>query len=206
MWPEFKDLYKAYKECRMGKPASAEQTQFETRLGENLLLLLKEIQLKTYPPSQAKCFIVPRPKPREIFAAHFRDRIVHHLIVSKLTPLWESRFSDASFACRKGRGTHGAIQRLLSEIKRVSRQGELKLHVLKLDIASFFATIHRGILCGLLQEENQEPLLSFLIRNSFGHDSRDSFIFRGKKTFQASSRLRNRGFLKKAIRAYPLET
>lgn len=181
MWPDFKDLLKAYKECRMGKPASAEQTQFETRLGENLLLLLKEIQLKTYLPSQAKCFIVPRPKPREIFAAHFRDRIVHHLIVSKLTPFWESRFSDASFACRKDRGTHGALQRLLSEIKRVSRQGEVKLHVLKLDIASFFATIHRGILCGLLQEENQNPLLSFLIRNSFGHDSRDSFIFQGKK-------------------------
>ena len=111
-WPTFKDVLKAYKECRVGKPASIHQSRFEAKLGENLWRLHKDIHSKSYKPSRATAFVVTHPKPREIFASHFRDRIVHHLIVSKLQPIWEPKFSPFSFACRKGRGTHGALLEL----------------------------------------------------------------------------------------------
>lgn len=178
MWPEFSDLLRAYRECRIGKPASSQQTQFEWSLGKNLLELVTEIHQETYTPSSSTCFIVERPCPREIFAAHFRDRIVHHLIVSKLTPFWELKFSSASFACRKKRGTHGAIRALEREIKRISRSGSKKVAVLKLDIASFFATINRDLLCKILLERNGERLVRFLIPKTFGHDARTDFIFK----------------------------
>src|ERR1035438_10559703 len=93
-WPTFEDVLRAYKACRFGKSASIHQTAFEMRLGKNITDLHSEIQSGKYQPSPAICFVVERPKPREIFAAHFRDRIVHHLVVSKLTEYWEPRSEE----------------------------------------------------------------------------------------------------------------
>ena len=46
-----------------------------------------------------------------ISAAPFRDRIVHHAIVNVLEPIYERRFIPDSYACRRGKGTHRAIDR-----------------------------------------------------------------------------------------------
>jgi hypothetical protein len=65
-WPTFHDLVVANKSCRLHKPASRSQVQFETRLGENLSVLLKEIHSGRYRPSPAKCFIVTHPRLGEL--------------------------------------------------------------------------------------------------------------------------------------------
>ena len=54
-----------------------------------------------------------RPKIREVFAADFRDRIVHHLLIRRLEPLFESAFIDDSYNCRKGKGTDYGVKRAL---------------------------------------------------------------------------------------------
>ena len=48
----------------------------------NLLALQQALRTHTYRPGRAICFVTDGPKPREVFAADFRDRVVHHLLVS----------------------------------------------------------------------------------------------------------------------------
>jgi hypothetical protein len=64
---------------------------------------------------------VSKPKLREVFAADFRDRVVHHVLMDFLEKIWEPVFIHDSYACRKGKGVHAAVERLQSFTRRVSR-------------------------------------------------------------------------------------
>ena len=147
-------------------------------MGENLLKLYQEIITETYRPSRSIRFIVRHPKPREIFAAHFRDRIVHHLLVSRLTSTWERKFSPFSFACRTGRGTHGAVKEIQKQVRRISQGGQKTVYALQLDLASFFVTISRSLLCGILSRHTNDKAVKYLIQASVGHDARIDHFFK----------------------------
>jgi len=174
LWPSFSDILKAYQACRVGKPASLQQTRFEVRLSQNILNLHHDLHARKYLPSKVSCFIVTHPKPREIFAADFRDRVVHHLIVSRLDPIWERKFSHNSFACRKGKGTHGALKCLQSQVKRISQGGTVPVYALQLDLAAFFVSIHRPTLTKLfLKHLNPRvDMLRYIIETYMNHDPR----------------------------------
>ena len=144
----YKNLYRAYLDCRKHKRKTANALKFEYNLEENLLKLLNELRNRTYAPGRSIRFIVIRPKPREIFAADFRDRVVHHLLVSELLPFAERRFIHDSYACRPGKGTHRAVGRLREFIKSVGNKNE-KLHYLQLDIKTFFPSIDQNVLYDL---------------------------------------------------------
>jgi hypothetical protein len=53
----------------------------------NLLQLQEELRAHHYRPGPSICFITDGPKPREVFAADFRDRVVHHLLVAQQEPV-----------------------------------------------------------------------------------------------------------------------
>jgi len=172
-WPRFHDLYKAYKAARVGKPASSHQIRFQSMEAIELVSLYNDIHSRCYQPSRSICFVVTHPKPREIWASHFRDRIVHHLIVSQLEPTWERRFSARSFACRKRMGSHKAVGELCSQIRKVSRGGRRTAWVLQLDVASFFVSINRQkILDFLLPSIIENSNLRNLVDVTFRHDPR----------------------------------
>lgn len=171
-WPTFHDLLVAYKSCRLKKRISVSQARFETRLSENLAALHHEVHADRYKPAPAKCFIVTHPKPREIFASDFRDRVVHHLVVGQLEPVWERKFIHASFACRVGRGSHGAIKHMQQVVRSLSRGGVHPVWALQLDLEKFFVSINRQILCGLLLQHAHHPRLRALIQAIYRHDAR----------------------------------
>jgi len=69
--------------------------------------------------------------------------VVHHALTRVIEPIFERRFSDASFACRVGKGTHAAVDR--------ARQGARRFaYVLKCDVRKYLASIDHGILKDLL--------------------------------------------------------
>lgn len=171
-WRSFESLVKAYRSCRFRKSASLHQIGFETKLGKELLGLHEEIITGQYRPKPAVCFYISRPKPREIFASHFRDRIVHHLIISRIEPLWERRFSYSSFACRKGKGTHGALKYFQKLVRSLSQGGEKKVWALHVDLKSFFVTIDRNILVELLTKDISDPGFKNLVKNLYLTDLR----------------------------------
>lgn len=120
----FENLYRAYLECRKRKTRTLNHLAFAENLEENLLDLEKKLQDRTYRPGRSIAFVVQRPKIREIFAADFRDRVVHHLLYNYLSPIFEKVFIYDSWACRKGKGTHRAMKRLQYFTNQIERERE----------------------------------------------------------------------------------
>jgi hypothetical protein len=140
------NLYHAYRQCRRRKRNTTNALAFEANLEENLLDLHDALNKGLYTPGPSMAFLVEKPKRREIFAADFRDRVVHHILVGHLEPRWERRFIHDSYACRKGKGTHSAVERLRSFMGRVTCNGVRRAWYLQLDVRGYFVTIDRMIL------------------------------------------------------------
>lgn len=117
--------------------------KFEENLAENLNLLCDELLSRTYIALPSKCFIVSYPKKREIFAAMFRDRIVHHLYFNYTHHLYERTFIADSYSCIKGRGTHYGIERLQQHIRQASLNWQEECYAMSLDIRGYFMHIDR---------------------------------------------------------------
>jgi len=146
------DLFEAYAACRRHKRRTASAMAFELNYEENLVELCREINSGQYMPGQSVAFIVDRPVKREIFAAQFRDRVVHHLLINKLNALFERSFIYDSYSCREGKGTHLGIRRLGHSIRSCSGNYSRECWVLKLDIRGFFMSISRRRLYDMLEE------------------------------------------------------
>lgn len=99
------DLFHAYYDCRKHKRNTKQALAFEMHFEENIFKLYEEIQEKNYEISPSSIFIIEKPVKREICAADFRDRVVHHYIAQKLSPFFETYFIYDSYACRTGKGT-----------------------------------------------------------------------------------------------------
>ena len=136
------ELLEAYYSCRRNKRNTMNALAFEVDYESELLALRDEINSGSYVPGRSVAFVVDKPVKREIFAANFRDRVVHHLIINKLNPLFEREFIYDSYACRVGKGTLFGINRLDTFIRRCSQNYSRDCYVLKLDIRGFFMHIN----------------------------------------------------------------
>jgi hypothetical protein len=145
-------LYTAYLDCRRGKRKTINALRFEWSLERSLSLLLSELRLKKYKPGRSICFAVKEPTPREIFAATFRDRIVHHLLVREINDLGEKAFIFNAFSCRRDKGTHKAVEMLKGAVRRLSKNNTKKIYYAQLDISGFFMSIDHDILYRLVEK------------------------------------------------------
>ena len=146
------DLYRAYKDARRHKRGKRYQLEFEYDLETNLIALRDELYERRYSPRPSTCFIIHDPKMREVFAAAFRDRIVHHLFYNYTYRIFERTFIHDSYSCLKGRGTHFGIARLRHHILNERRNHSRECHVLKIDIRGYFMHIDRSRLLALCRE------------------------------------------------------
>jgi retron-type reverse transcriptase len=177
----FEALYKSYLACRRGKRSTFNALRFEQDLEKKLLELETELKNKTYKPRRSVCFTVTKPKPREIFAADFRDRIVHHVLVSNLEPVFEKKFIFDSWACRKGKGTHAAIKRLQSFMRKATLGGARRAYYLQLDVSNFFMTIDKRVLFDIISRSISDPDLLWLAETLIFHDPAENYIQRSPK-------------------------
>jgi len=182
------DLFEAYADCRINKRNTMNALAFELDYEQNLVTLWEEINLRTYSPGRSIAFIVDKPVKREIFAADFTDRIVHHLVINKLNPLFEKIFIYDSYACRKNKGTHFGIQRIARFIRQCTRNYTQDAYVLKLDIQGFFMAINRRILWEKLrpfieqkyQHQDQELIL-FLCHQILANNPTKNCFIKGSR-------------------------
>lgn len=136
-------LYFAYLEARKNKRSTTDEHRFELNAMENIVILRDDILNRRYKPTRGIAFITHDPVTREIFAAPFRDRIVHHFLFNMVAEWWDKRFIYDSYSCRKEKGTLFAIKRLQHHINSVSRNGTRKAYVIKLDIQGYFMSLPR---------------------------------------------------------------
>lgn len=130
------------------------------------------MQNHTYQPCQSICFAISDPKLREVWAADFRDRVVHHLLVGHLEPTWERMFVFHSYACRKRKGAHKAINYLKKIITP-------NLFFLQVDIQSFFVSIDKGVLFSLIKKHVKNPEILWLAEKIIFHDPTKDCVARG---------------------------
>ena len=76
----FSSLYRHYYACHKNKRGKINALKFELDAENQLYQLSLKLQNKSYNPSPASCFVLDKPKLREIIAADFRDRIVHYVV------------------------------------------------------------------------------------------------------------------------------
>lgn len=136
------DLFKAYYEARKHKRNTRNQLRFEMNLEENLVNLRDELYDRTYKVGRSTCFIIEDPVKREIFAADFRDRVVHHLVYNYIMPIFERTFIADSYSCRKGKGTLYGVKRLEHHIRSCSKNYTTTVYALKMDIQGYFMNIN----------------------------------------------------------------
>ncbi|HAT7072804.1 TPA: hypothetical protein JAN90_08535 [Legionella pneumophila] len=139
-------LFQAYFDCRKNKRNTMNALRFEVDYEGNLAAIREELNSSTWHPGRSIAFVIDKPVKREIFAADFRDRVVHHWLINQLNPLFEKAFIFDSYASRKGRGAHLGIARAAQFIRKCSLNYQRDCYVLKLDIMSFFIRINRRIL------------------------------------------------------------
>ena len=149
---ELEALFTAYFECRKNKRNTTNALTFEVDYENNLVQLCEEINSGTYKIGRSIAFIVDKPVKREIFAADFKDRVVHHLIIGKLNHLFEKQFIYDSYSCRVGKGTHFGIGRIDKFIRQCSLNYTKNCYILKLDLQGFFMSINKTILFAKLEK------------------------------------------------------
>jgi len=176
----FAALWRHYRRCRRHKRSSANALAFELDAEANLLTLQNELHLRTFQPGRSVCFITEGPKPREVFAADFRDRIVHHVLVAHQERIFEPMFIHDSYACRVGKGTLAASDRLTTCLRQAAANGKRPAWSLKLDVASFFPSIHKPTLYAIIARHIADPTLLWLTRTLLFHDPTQNYHFRSR--------------------------
>ena len=96
----YEELYKAYIDCKRHKSKTINAIEFYKNEEENLLKLYVDLNNGSYKIGKSIAFVIEYPKVREVFAADFRDRIVHHLIMQNIMKYFESSFIRETYSCR----------------------------------------------------------------------------------------------------------
>lgn len=144
------DMLQAYYDCRKRKRRTASAVVYEMDYEARLIELRNRINARAYAPGKSICFVVTRPRYREVFAASFEDRIVHHYIGLRLEPLFERAFNPRTFNCRKGKGQLYGIRMLEDDIRTCSGNYTRDCWVMKLDLQGFFMSIDKAQLADMI--------------------------------------------------------
>ncbi len=181
------DFYLAYEDCRKKKRNTSNAVAFELDYERNLQELYEEVNSGLYEPRRSVAFIIRRPVQREVFAADFRDRVIHHLIIQKLDQKLDSTFINDSYSCRIGKGTQYAIARVNGFIRSCSKNYTRDCYVLKLDISGFFMHINRRLLYERLEEFIEcnyagldKDVLKYLVKKTVMLNPADNCIIKGQ--------------------------
>lgn len=148
-------LYQAFHDAKRGKRAARACFMFERRLAGQIEDLHRSLMDGSYRPKAYNKFMVYEPKPREISAPAFRDRVVQHAIYNQIRALFDRTFIDQSYACRRGKGTHAAADYVQRALQQVSPDS----YILQLDIRRYYYRLDRAILQRLIERKLKDRRL-----------------------------------------------
>jgi len=153
----FENILVASRAARRGKRFRESVLAFEHNVEREVLRLQDELLTKRWAPGPYREFYIHEPKKRKISAAPYRDRVVHHALVRVIEPIFERDFIAHSYACRRGKGTHRAIDRFEALLRSSP-------WCLKMDVEKFFASIDHKVLLGLVERKISCPDTLWLVR------------------------------------------
>ena len=152
----WENLLQSFRKAGKKKRRRPDVAAFEYRLEENLLDLQSQLRDKTYLPGRYRSFHIFDPKERFISAAPFRDRVVHHALCRTVNPVFEKSFISDSYANRKDKGTHRALDRCQQLCRKFK-------YVLPCDLEQYFPSIDHKILLETLGKRIRDPDVMWLV-------------------------------------------
>jgi retron-type reverse transcriptase len=161
----FDTLYRAFVAASVGKRDRPEVRGFEYHLETRLWQMREELEMGTYRWGAYRRFVICDPKRREIRAAPFRDRVMHHALFDVLDPIVRRRLITDTYACIPGRGTHRAVTRY----RQFARARRGRGYVLQCDVKSYFASVDHEVLMGALAGCVADARLLALLQSLIEH-------------------------------------
>lgn len=159
----FEWMLHANRNARKRKRYRGDVLRFTEKLERNVLELQKEMRDGTYRTGKYRRIWVSIPKRRLVMALPYRDRIVQWCIYLLLNPYFDRRFIEDSYACRIGKGSHKAVQRLQYWLRKTDRKQGPGWYYLKLDISKYFYRVNHDVLMEILGRHIKDERLMNLI-------------------------------------------
>lgn len=196
------ELLQAYQDAAQHKRRKGTTVCFSMQIMEEIDQLAQEIIQHTYTPKPSICFTVTEPAVREVIAADFRDRVVHHYLYNYLAPHVDRLLIEDCYSCRAGKGTDYAVRRLQHHIRSVSHNYTVEAYCLQMDIRSYFVSIDKQRLLeqvrqtlahiGSLRNKSNKkknrydserafPYIAYLLEQNILHDPMQQVIMVGDK-------------------------
>jgi retron-type reverse transcriptase len=180
---DFENLYQAACMAIKNKKYKPAALRFFERLEENLIELQNELIWKTYRPGEYHEFKVRDPKPRNISALPFRDRVVQIALCSIIEPLFDTRFIYDTYACRKGKGAIDAANRVSYFMGKPDAT-----RFLKLDCSKYFQSINIDRLEDIIKKRyTDDQDVMWLIDTILRHGYNDNGIRIGNRFSQLAA-------------------
>jgi len=150
------NLYRSAYMASKGRRYRDTTADFNFCLEEEIGRLHNELSTKSYRHGEYRLFTIYDPKERSIAAAPFRDRVVHHAVHDVIEPVIDKTFIYDSYACRKGKGSHKAIDRACGFL-------QVCAFCLHGDIRKYFYSINHDILKEVLRIRVEDRDLLWLL-------------------------------------------
>ncbi len=166
----FKNALEAYRKAKHCKRFRAEVLEFERHRERHLLRAIDDLKNGTYRPGRYKVFKVFEPKERVIMALPFYDRVIQHMIVNYIEPIFEKRFIYHSYACRKDKGAHKASNQLTRWLYNEEVVHGKRIYVLKCDIHHYFQSIDHQTLKNIIRKYIKDKELLDIIDRIIDHN------------------------------------
>ncbi|MEM6625100.1 MAG: RNA-directed DNA polymerase [Pseudomonadota bacterium] len=135
----FSALVSATRRAALGKKTKPGAAAFLADREKECLALERALLSGEYRPGRYVKIELFDPKHRIVSAAPFRDRVVHHAVCAVVEPIFERGFIAHTFANRRGKGAHRAVE-------AYERYRDRCAYVLRCDIFRYFPAIDHAIL------------------------------------------------------------
>lgn len=146
------NLYQAWLKARRGKMHRPEVLAYEANLDAHLDHLRWQLQHQQPDVGNYHYFTISDPKVRQICAAAFPERVLHHALMRVCHPVFEKHLICHTYATRKQKGTYAALE----QVKKYTKKFRW---FVKLDVRKYFDSIDHSIVHAQLRRLFKDPEL-----------------------------------------------
>ena len=155
------NLRLAFWKAARGKTSARDVVEYRASLEENLAQMRLAILNGTVGVGRYHFFTIHDPKEREICAAAFGERVLHHALINVCEPTFEKRLIFDCYACRTGKGRIKALARAQHFARRHP-------WFLKLDVRRYFDSIDHAAMTSLLERILKDEAVLGIFRRIIG--------------------------------------
>jgi hypothetical protein len=153
---DYNNIRHAFLKALRGNRSSLPAVSFCKNTEKNLSVVSDKLTSLNCGWGSYHSFLITDPKLRVISTAPFEQRIMHHAIMNIIEPIFDRPMIFHSYACRKGKGTHAAVQYAFG-------RGKTSPFFLKLDIRKYFDSIDHDALKALIRRLIKDQRVLFLL-------------------------------------------